>query len=48
MSSNFLLFGMAYYQVLTLYDAVTKVQMGEAPDPHGYTRAVGTRAHEEC
>ena len=19
-----------------------------APDPHGYTRAVGTRAHEEC
>ena len=31
-----------------LYDAVTAIQVGEAEDVNGYTRAVGMRAHEEC
>jgi branched-chain amino acid aminotransferase len=30
-----------------LYNAVTSVQTGEADDPHGYTRVVCERAHEE-
>ena len=34
--------------IARLYEAVTKVQMGEADDAHGYTRAVGMRPHEEC
>jgi len=31
-----------------LYEAVTAIQVGEAPDEHGYTRAVGLRPHEAC
>ena len=36
----------AFDTIATLYDAVTKLQSGEAPDPRGYTRVVCERAHE--
>ena len=32
--------------IAKLYDAVTTLQAGDAPDPHGYTRVVCERAHE--
>jgi len=32
--------------IAKLYDAVTSLQTGEAPDPHGLTRVVCERAHE--
>ena len=31
-----------------LYNGVTSVQSGDAPDPHGYTRVVCQREHEAC
>ena len=34
--------------IARLYEAVTAIQVGEAEDVNGYTRAVGMRAHEEC
>ena len=34
--------------IAKLYDAVTKLQTGEAPDPKGLTRVVCERAHEAC
>lgn len=32
--------------IAKLYEAVTALQGGDAPDPHGYTRVVCERAHE--
>jgi len=34
--------------IAKLYDAVTAIQVGDADDAHGYTRAVGARPHEAC
>ena len=34
--------------IAKLYDAVTRLQTADAPDPHGLTRVVCERPHEAC
>ena len=36
----------AFETIAKLYEGVTNLQTGAAPDPHGYTRVVCERAHE--